>query len=120
MAQLTGTMSVKVDGDTIFAKAGQFTFNPGGFERTAQMADFQVIGYTQKPIPATLSGTCQHTSDTDMTDLAAHDNVSITIAFDSGGTWLMRNAFATKPPEISGENGDMNVEYSGTGPAESV
>lgn len=120
MAQLTGTLSIKVDGDTIFSKSGQFTFNKGGYERTAQNADFQVIGFTKKPVPAVVSGTCQHTSETDMDALADHENVSLVLDTDSGQSWLVRNAFATKPPELSGENGDMAVEYSGVGPAERV
>jgi hypothetical protein len=109
----TGLITVKVDGDTIFAKSGQITFNPGGYERVAVYADGHLIGYTEKPICSSVSGTCQHTSETDMRALADHDNVSITLDLDSGPKYLIDGAFATKPPELSGETGDLEIEYNG-------
>jgi len=111
--QCTGLITVKIDGDTIFAKSGQITFNPGGWERAEVMADGHMIGYTQKPVPSIVSGTCQHTSDTDMRALADHSNVSITLELDTGVKYLVDSAFATKPPELSGDAGEISIEYKG-------
>jgi hypothetical protein len=113
MATLTGQITVKVDGETLFSKSGQATFSFGGKELTAQYADNRLIGFTQKPVGAVVSGSLQHMSDTDFRALAEHDNVSIVIETDTGKSYLIQGASATKPPELSGENGDVSFEYMG-------
>lgn len=110
---LTAQITVKVDGDTILAKNGQVTFNPGGFERTEQFADNQFQGFTSTPMCSTVSGNLQDTSATDLVAMNAHENVSIVLEFDSGAKYLIRNAALTTPAEISGDAGDVAFEYKG-------
>jgi len=111
--KVTSQITVKVDGDTILAKSGQVTFNPGGYERDAVYADGRMIGYTNKPISSVISGSIQHTSDIEMRALADQENVSIVLEMDSGLKYLIDGAFATKPPELSGDSGDVAIEYKG-------
>ena len=113
MPKLTGQILVKVDGDTIVAKSGQVTFEFGGKERTPQYADNGTAGFTEKPIASTCSGTLQHGNDTDMLALSEHQNVTLVINCDSGKSYMIREAFATKPPSLSGEDGDLEFEYMG-------
>lgn len=109
----TGLLTVKVDGDTIFAKAGQVELDVGGMERKEVDADGRILGYTEKPVPSKLTVTCQHTSDTDMRALADQSNVSCVVTLDSGVKYLIDGAFLSKPPVLSGENGDIKLEYIG-------
>ena len=111
--QVTGQITVKADGDTLLMKAGQVTFNFGGKERTMVYADNRPIGFAQTPVGATVSGTLAHVSNTDMRALAEHESVTLLIECDTGKRYVVREAFATQPPELSGEEGDVSIEYMG-------
>lgn len=110
---LTGQITVKADGDTLLCKAGQADIEFGGYERVPQYADNKLIGFTTKPVAGKVSVTCQHTSETDTIALAEAENVSIVIETDTGTSYLMAGATLVSPPKLSGENGDLALEYSG-------
>ena len=113
MPIVTGQIIVKADGETLLCKSGQADVEFGGHEREPQYADNRVVGFTQKPIAAKVSATCQHTSETDVIALAAHKDVSIVLEADTGKSYLMAGAYAVAPPKLSGENGDLALEYMG-------
>lgn len=110
---LTAQITVKVDGETILAKNGSVTFNPGGYERTEQYADNEFQGFTSKPVPSMCSGNLQDTSDTDLVAMNSHENVSLVLELDSGATYLMPRSSLIKPAEISGDAGEVAFEYRG-------
>jgi len=111
--KVTGQITIKADGETLLVKSGQATFNFGGKERTMIYADNRPIGPAEKPIGATVSGTLVHVSTTELRTLSEHDNVTLTINCDTSVVYVVREAFATKPPELSGEEGDVEFEYMG-------
>ena len=113
MPTLTGQITIKADGDTLLCKSGQADVDFGGFERVPQYADNRLVGFTSKPIARMVSATCQHTSETDAVALSEHENVSILIETDTGKTYLMAHSSIITPPKITGESGDMALEYNG-------
>ena len=110
--QVTGVAIVRVDGASLRSKEGaKLVF--GGFERTPVYADGVLIGFSAKPTAAMVTATLAHTSSSDLA--AIRDTVDATILFetDTGTTYTIRGAFCTKPPELTGGEGDVAVEYAG-------
>jgi hypothetical protein len=111
MAQVTGIVKVFVNGALKRSKDGA-KLNTGGKERTAQTGH-SVYGYSEKVVPAVVEFTLAHTADEDL--MAINDLVEATLRFetDVGVTYLVQNAFTTKPTELTGGEGDVAVEMSG-------
>jgi hypothetical protein len=112
MAQVTGTCIVRKNGRTLFFATGA-TMDLGGFERTAELADHSVIGYSQKPMEATVSGTAKHTASTSLQDIMDTVNATISFETDTGSRYTLRGAWCTKPPVLTSGNGEVAVEFKG-------
>jgi len=111
MAQVTGIVKVYLNGSLKRSKEGaKLTF--GGYERTP-VVGHSVYGYSEKAAPAMVEFTIAHTADTDLQELA--DMVDATVKFetDTGLSYLVNNAFVTKPPELTGGEGDVAIEMAG-------
>lgn len=116
MGQVTGIVYVSVNGKRLRSKEGA-SLDIGGKERTAIVAAGRVTGYSEKVVPSVLSCTLAHTSDTDLLDIGATVDATATFETDTGLTYIMAGVFCTKPPKVTGGEGDVEVEFSGE-PAE--
>lgn len=115
MAQVTGVVYIKVDGELLRSKEGA-KINLGGKERTMQTGH-SVYGYSEKVVPSMVEFTLAHTAADDLLDI--QDKVDSTLEFetDTGITYIVNNAVCTKPAELTGGEGDVSLEFSGD-PAE--
>lgn len=115
MPQVTGIVKVYLNGTLQRSKEGAKLMT-GGFERTAAVGH-SVYGYSEKKVPAQVEFTIAHMADTDI--LALNDLVDATVKFetDTGLSFLVNNAFTTKPTELTGGEGEVAVEMQGE-PAE--
>ena len=111
-ATVTGTCIVRIDGASIRSKAGA-KLMMGGVERTPVFADGEMIGFSTKPVEATVSATLAHTSTSDIAALRDIDDSSLIFETDTGVKFSIRNAFLVKPPELTGGEGDVAVEFKG-------
>lgn len=118
MAKFTGVCIIKLDGNTLRTKPGA-SLSFGGFERTPVYANGALAGYTEEAVAATVSGTIAHGSDTDVALLTNAVDVTLFFQCDSGPEFQVRQAFASTPPELTGGEGDLTVEFMGN-PAEQV
>lgn len=111
MAQVTGIVKVFVNGTLQRSKEGAKLIT-GGKERTPQVGH-SVYGYSEKVVPSTVEFTLAHTADISLTDL--NDIVDATVKFetDTGKSFLINNAFTSKPTELTGGEGDVAVEMMG-------
>ncbi len=111
--QVSGSVIIRVNGQSIRSKDGA-KLTLGGKERTPQYADGQLIGYSEKPIAAMVTATLAHTSATDL--IAIRDMVDVSGIFetDTGVRYSIRGMFCTKPPELTGGEGDVAVEFAGS------
>lgn len=111
MAQVTGIVFVKVNGDLLRSKEGA-KLMLGGKERTAQTGH-SVYGYSEKVVPSQVECTISHLADTDLN--ALNDTVDATVTFetDTGVVYTVPNSFLTKPPELTGGDGDVALEFQG-------
>lgn len=115
--QVTGIVYVKVDSVLLRSKEGA-SLSFGGKERTA-VVGHSVYGPSEKIVPSVVEFTLAHTEDDDL--IALHNKKDATIEFitDTGASWLVRNAFSTTPPKLTGGEGDVPFVFNGD-PAEPV
>lgn len=111
MAQVTGIVKVYVNGSLQRSKEGAKLIL-GGFERTAQVG-YAVYGYSEKVAPAQVEFTLAHTADTDLVELSELVDATVKFETDTGASYLIANAFVTKPPELTGGEGDVAMEMQG-------
>lgn len=117
MAQVTGIVLVKIDGQLMRSKEGA-KLNIGGKERTAQTGH-SVYGYSEKVVPATVEFTMAHVAGDDLRALSDTVDATLEFATDTGDTYMVRNAFCTNPAELTGGEGDTTLNFAGD-PAEKV
>lgn len=109
--QVTGIVKVYLNGSLQRSKEGA-KLVMGGKERTP-VTGHSVYGYAEKVVHATIEATLAHTADVDLEEL--RDLVDATVKFetDTGLSYLINNAFMTKPPELTGGEGDVAIEMAG-------
>lgn len=112
MAQVTGTLILIMDGQSLRTQDGA-KLELGGKERTEQYADGVLLGFSEKPVAASVTATMKHTSDTDLQKIADAKNVTLVLIADTGKRYTVRGAFSTKPPTLTGGEGEVEVEFKG-------
>jgi hypothetical protein len=115
--QVTGTCIIQQDGMSLRSKDGA-KLAMGGKERTAVYADGLLLGPSEKPIASTVTATLAHTADSDLISINDAKNVTLTFLCDTGKRYVVRGAFCTKPCELTGGEGEVEVEFMGQPAAE--
>jgi len=114
MAQNTGTIIVKADGQSLRAKMESVTFKPGKFGREAVMADGRVVGYFEKPMASEVTFDAVHDGDTDVDFLRDLTNATVVLELDSGQIWQIDDAFSDNEATEIGDGGKgMKVKING-------
>jgi hypothetical protein len=108
--QVTGRCFITVSGTRQASKEGA-KLHIGGVSRTGVAGDSGVHGYTEKTEIPFIEFTISHKADTDMVALAAWTNETATFQTDTGQTYLLRNAWMAKPPELS--KGEVSLRLEG-------
>lgn len=108
--QVTGRVFITVNGARLASKEGA-KLDMGGVTRTGVAGDSGVHGYSEKTEIPFIECTISHKADTDMVALAAWANESATFQTDTGQTYLLRNAWLAKPPELS--KGEISLRLEG-------
>lgn len=117
MAQVTGIVTVKIDGDLLRSKEGaKLMF--GGKERT-MIVGHSVYGPSEKLVASTVEFTLAHVGGDDLIGLQNKIEATIEYETDTGDTYMIRNAVCLKPAELTGGEGDVAFEFGGD-PAELV
>lgn len=87
------------------------TFDPGGQQRDEVKSDVGVVGFTEEPMAPSVKFKLPNTADISLNQLRNLKNVNVNIQDDNGKSWIMRESWVTKPPELSG--GEIDVEMKG-------
>ena len=109
--KITGNVKIREGGEELLTD-GKGTLNPGGFEREAKMNGRAPVGYTENPVPPTLSVVVHHTADTDIKRLSNLTNATILLDTDTGQSWMLRGAFTTTPTPLDVGNGAVQLDMS--------
>lgn len=111
--RVTSVTYIKINGSRQNVRSGG-TFNPGGYERGSVAADNQAfVGYTQRPVASRVSVTAVHTSETDFAEMNEWANVTLEVYTDTGKQYVIAGAALTAPPELSGDEGEVALEFVG-------
>lgn len=111
MGQVTGIVKIFVNGSLQRSKEGaKLSF--GGKERTAQTGH-EVYGFSEKVVPASIEFTLAHLSGDDLPGLSDTTGAEVKFETDTGVSYVITNAFTTKPVELTGGEGDVAVEMMG-------
>lgn len=111
MAQVSGIVKITVDG-TLHRSLEGAVLDMGGKEREA-VVGYAVYGFKEKVMPATLTFTLAHLAGLNLTDLAAVTDAVLRYECDNGITYVVSNAFVSKPLKINGSDGTVEVEMVG-------
>jgi len=117
MAQVTGIVYVKVDGELFRSKEGA-KLSLGGKERSAQVGH-SVYGYAEKVVPASLEFSIAHVGGDDLIGIQNKIDSTLEFETDTGDTYMVKDAFCTNPSELSGGEGEATFKFEGR-PAELV
>jgi len=100
MAQATGRVTIKLNGDVIRSRAGA-SIQTGGIIREALTTDQGTIFYREDITPAVVTATVVHLADTDIQSLRALRDFTCAFETDTGDGWSISNAFVTEVGELS-------------------
>lgn len=106
--QLTGRIVVTVAGRRIKSKEGA-KLGIGSPERTGEVGDVGVLGYTEKDTIPYVECVIKHDSETSLTDLANIVDATISADTDTKRSFVYRNAWCAKPPEL--DKGDITLRF---------
>lgn len=112
MEKVVGIAVIYVNSKTYKSKPGA-KYNPGGYNRTPLVGDGAVNGYSEMPTPAMVSGEFTCTSGTDIDELNNVVNGTIVYSTDVGTKYTIRQAFCSKPCELTAGEGALNFEFQG-------
>lgn len=111
-AQVTGTVVVRMNGLSLRSDA-KATLSLGGYERKDRYADHGLAGFSQTPIASSIKANLLHTAQSDLQSIMDAKDVTLIFETDTGKRYTISNAFCTKPPELTGSEGEVSVEFMG-------
>jgi len=113
MTQITGRVTLQFNGKSIRSLNGaKIMF--GGIQRTPVTDDQGFTHYSEKSVPGGAEAVIPHGSDTNIAELQALVNVTMTVDTDTGKQYMGRGQFIVDPLELTAsENGDLPIKLAG-------
>lgn len=115
--KVIGQAKVSIDGTRI-ATSGETTLMIGGATRENVPGDYDAGSFRETIAPARAEIGVLTKAATDLANIRNLDNATVTIEFDNGQSWLMRNAYSVEPSSI-GQDGKSQIIFEGP-PAERI
>jgi hypothetical protein len=116
--QVAGRAKIKVDGAVIFA--GNVKHDPGGVAREAVSGDFVAGAFRQgEPKPSKTEFDALAYKGFSPKTFAEYDNVTVMIEYDTGRTFIQREAWSEGAPPIDASTGKAACVLMGP-PSEEV
>lgn len=94
MAKASKVMFVTIDGQRMRVSKDNSTLNPGGFTK-APLTGANSFDHTAEPREAELNFEVIHTAGQSVAYFNQLENVQVEVELDTGGVWIMENAFST-------------------------
>lgn len=109
--KVTGIVTIRVDGKTLRSKKGA-SINFGGKKRTGIVAG-EFLLYGEENAFAEVDCTVAHTADTDVLQMADFTDATLIFETDTGKQYIVKNAFTSEPPVLTGGEGDLTLKMMG-------
>jgi hypothetical protein len=110
MSQQTGRVTIKLDGEPLRSKPGA-KMQLGGVQRKYSVTDQGETIFQEELVPAEMSCTMPHLSDTDVERIRDFKNGTCQYVTDTGVTYTMAKAGYAKSGDLS--NGELDVTFQG-------
>lgn len=108
MAQVTGRVFITVAGKRIASKEGaKFMF--GGVSRETVIADFGVVGFSEKVEAPGVECLVAHTADVSLSDYQKMTAVNISFDTDTGRSYVLSGAWCANALEL--EKGEVKLTF---------
>lgn len=111
MADQTGRVTVKLDGDALRSKPGA-SIDIGGLASEEMMTDQGLFVAKQEWRPSIVECVIVHMGDTDLVALRNTKEITLTFHTDTGVTYTVANARIKNPPKL--ENGECPLTFVGS------
>ena len=111
MSGLTGRAFITLPGFGRIESEKGATLNIGGFTRETIIADTGVAGCTETPAVPSIECSAIHRAGLSLKKLADLKNINVDFETDSGGLWVLQNAWLTEPPSLS--DGKIPLKFEG-------
>ena len=114
-----GTCFFRVDG-VQYSLDGDFKVQPNQVENTGTAGPSGVIGYTQKYVVPSISGTIASIPGLSVKALSKITNSTVTLDLVNGTTYVLNNAWWSGSSEVDVIGGKIAVKFEGLGCTELV
>jgi hypothetical protein len=111
MAQVTGTVILRRNGEVLRSKEGA-ELTLGGKERTL-IKGHSVYGYSEKVAEGMIKCTIAHVGGDDIIGWSNTVDGTLEFETDTGDTYLLANAVCTNVVTLKGGEGDVELEFGG-------
>ena len=103
--RVTGRARVRIDGQ-LLETAGDTTLDPGGVMRESVPGDYESGAFRQgEPKPAKLDVSILSKASFSPTAFAAIENATVSVEFDTGQSFIIRNAWSEGAPTMQTSDG---------------
>lgn len=109
---IAGVAYVKVNGKQYMLR-GSGQADIGEFDREGQAGQDGVHGFTQKPKVPSISGEFTVTADTDLNEIHAMEDGTVTMEFVNGKTAVLTNAWSATAPVVDAGEGKTPLKWEG-------
>lgn len=113
MGDVTGRLTLRVNGQVMPTKPGLKVQGIGGVERTPIEGENGIHGYSTKKVPAVVEGAITDMGDLTLTDLANATDVTVTVEGENKKTYTMESAVCAGALELTSGEGEVSIKYIG-------
>ena len=110
--RLAGICYLTVDGKN-YMLAGDFAYSVSSVTRETLAGQDRVHGYSEKPVPGSMSGTIRDAGGLTVADFNAMTNVTAVAELANGKTIVGRNMWTVDQQEVKTTEGTFEVKWEG-------
>lgn len=110
MGQLTGRVTIRIDGQEIKSKDGA-KLDIGGVKRNTEKGGGRIHGYTEEDMEPSVEFKIAHDKNISLKWLASLTSATVMFETDTGKQFTVRDAYTTEPPTLTGN--DVDVKMAG-------
>jgi hypothetical protein len=115
--RIGGLISLKINGDIMFAK-GNFTYNLGQPRKEGVVGADRVHGYKETPQIPFIEGEITDRKELSLESLQAFSNETVTLELANGKVIVLRNAWYASEGTGNTEEGNIACRFEGMGAEE--
>lgn len=110
--RLAGVAYLSVDGQS-YMVAGEISYSVSRVKRESLSGPSGVQGYSETPIPGSISASLRDAGSLTVANFNAMTNVSVTVELANGKTIIGRNMWTVESQEVKSGEATFDVKFEG-------